>query len=90
MPYGLTSIRVGSEIVPVRNFGKATHLVVGLKSKEIIDDIVEYVALDSENDLRNPIVVSNAEYIDEVIFCSEKDWWRAKYDFIKKTQNFNL
>ena len=89
MPHGLTAIKIGSKIVPVRNFGKATHVVVGLKEL-INDDSIDYVALDSREDLRHKVVVSGAEYITEVIFCNEEDWWRAKYDCIKGTNNFNL
>ena len=74
MPYGLTSIRVGSEIVPVRNFGKATHLVVGLIPDLYYPLEVVYFPLDSESDLENHPV----EFIDEIIFCSESDWLRLK------------
>ena len=74
MPHGLTGIRVGSEIVPVRNFGNATHLVVGLIPDLYYPLEVVYFPLDSESDLENHPV----EFIDEIIFCSESDWLRLK------------
>ena len=80
MPYGLTSIKVGSKIVPVRNFGKATHLVVciinDLYCPEIdsVDDQVVYIPLDSESNLTD----YPERFIEEIIFCSESDWSRLK------------
>jgi len=86
MPYGLTSIRVGSEIVPVRNFGRATHPVVG-----IIPDLdypleVSYIPLDSRSDVKN----YPEEFIDEIIFCSESDWLRLKSTIAKYNEDKTL
>ena len=68
MPYGLTSIKVGSEIVPVRNFGNATHLVVGLIPDLYYPLEVVYIPLDSESDLKN-----HPEFLEWVLNTDKND-----------------
>ena len=86
MPYGLTSIRVGSKIVPVRNFGRASHLVVGLIPDLHYPLEVSYIPLDSRSDVKN----YPEEFIDEIIFCSESDWLRLKSTIAKYNEDKTL
>ena len=73
MPHGLTAIKMGTKIVPVRNFGEATHMVVALIGTHPKD--ICYLPID-KNEFDDYDFAS--EQVHEIIYCSEFDWYRLK------------
>lgn len=61
-------------IVPIRRFGKATHVVVGMIADLNEPEVVHYLPLESECSLPN----FDTEFMKEIIYCSEFDWYRLK------------
>ena len=61
-------------IVPIRRFGKATHVVVGMIADLNEPEVVYYLPLESECSLPN----FDTEFMKEIIYCSEFDWYRLK------------
>ena len=61
-------------LVPVRRFGEATHVVVGMIADLNEPEVVHYLPLESEYSLTN----FDTEFMKEIIYCSEFDWYRLK------------
>jgi hypothetical protein len=66
-------------IVPIRRFGKATHIVVCITPDLENLEWLEYIALDSVDNLTD----YSTEFMKEIIFCNEADWHRLN------TKNLN-
>ena len=61
-------------IVPVKRVGDATHVVVGMIADLNEPEVVHYIPLESEYSLSN----FDTEFMKEIIYCSEFDWYRLK------------
>ena len=59
-------------IVPIRRFGKATHVVLGIIADLNEPEVVHYLPLESECSLTN----FDTEFMKEIIYCDESDWHR--------------